>query len=369
MSDAELPPPPVRASRFAFLALLVVALGATVYIIWPFRAPLFLAAVLATVLQGVFRAAVRLLRGRRPLAAVATTVGLLAVIVGPIAGVVAFTASQVVRGLTFVREQLGVHSIQQLRAGALPPRVAELLDAAMARLQLSHEQIETYVSRIAAAAEEISQRILASSGRAIFHTAIMLIAFYFLLIEGERLARWLGRVSPLSADQTRDLVEEFRSVARASILGTVLTSLFQAAIATLGYRIVGLPHPIFFGVLTLFASFIPVVGTLIVWLPACALLWLSAHHGSAVVLAAWCGVLVVGLEHVGKPIALRAILGGRAEMHTGLIFLSLLGGIEMFGLIGIILGPLVIAFLLALLRIYERDFRSLKTQGVDRVEP
>jgi predicted PurR-regulated permease PerM len=107
---------------------------------------------------------------------------------------------------------------------------------------------------------------------------------------------------------------------------------------------------------TLIASFIPIVGTLLIWMPAVAFLWLSGHQTSALILLAWCLVFVVSAEHIGKPLVLRAVLGSEKEMHTGLVFLSLLGGLEMFGLIGLILGPMVFALLLAMLRIYERDF-------------
>ena len=186
----------------------------------------------------------------------------------------------------------------------------------------------------------------------------MLIAFYFFLVEGQRIGDYLRRVSPLEARQTRDLLDEFRAVSRASILGTTVAAIFQALTATLGYVITGVPHAVFFGLCTLVASFIPVVGTLMVWLPAAAFLWLAGHHAASVLLAVWCLIFVVGAEQVGKPIVLRYVLGGQQEMHTGIVFLSLLGGLEMFGLIGLVLGPLVFAFLLAMLRIYERDFRS-----------
>lgn len=106
--------------------------------------------------------------------------------------------------------------------------------------------------------------------------------------------------------------------------------------------------------LTLLASFIPVVGTPLVWLPAVVLLWTFDDHVPAILLLTWCVVLVSGVEHVGKPLVLRRILHSREPMHTGLVFLSLLGGIQMFGLIGIVLGPLVIALFLAMVRMYER---------------
>jgi predicted PurR-regulated permease PerM len=98
-------------------------------------------------------------------------------------------------------------------------------------------------------------------------------------------------------------------------------------------------------------------------MPAAAFLWILGHHGACVLLVVWCIVFVVGAEHLGKPFAMRAVLGGRDEMHTGLVFLALLGGLEMFGLLGLVVGPLVFAFLLAMLRIYERDFRTSVIQS------
>ena len=347
-----------RASRWAFGILFALALVLAGAVVWPFRAPLFLALVLASVLHGIHERLTRLFRGRRVAAALGTTLGLLAVIVGPLGAVVGIVAAQGVKGLAFVRDQLGIHSVAELKHGTLSPRAEELLDRALVALHLSRAQIADMAGRAASFAEHGIQRVLGGSSKAVFHTAIMLIAFYFLLLEGDRLRRWLERVSPLEARQTRDLLQEFRAVSRASILGSALAALFQALFATLGFLVTGAPHPLAFGVLTLFASFIPVVGTLLIWLPVVILQWVLGHQVAALVLCGWCLVFVIGAEHVGKPFMLRAILRGGQEMHTGLVFLSLLGGIEMFGLLGLVLGPLVIAFFLAMVRLYERDFRS-----------
>jgi predicted PurR-regulated permease PerM len=344
--------------RITFALLFVLAVALALYVIWPFRAPLLLAAVLASVLQGPFRLLTRLARGRRAVAGAATTVSLLVLLIGPIAAIIAFATGQVIKGLAFVRDELGIENVAQLRHGDLSPRAEALRDQLLGMLHVTPVQLADFVHRATTTVEGGVSHILASSGRATFHTAIMLIAFYFFLVEGARIIDYLRRVSPLEARQTRDLLDEFRAVSRASILGTAIAALFQALTATIGYSITGVPHAIFFGLCTLVASFIPVVGTLLVWLPAVAFLWLAGHHGGAILLTVWCLIFVVGAEHVGKPIALRYVLGGQQEMHTGIVFLSLLGGLEMFGLIGLVLGPLVFAFLLAMLRIYERDFRS-----------
>ena len=348
---------PVRRMRITFAVLFVLAIALALYVVWPFRAPLLLAAVLASVLQGPFRGIARLARGRRAIAGAATTVTLLVLLIGPLAAIIAFAASQIVKGLAFVRDELGIENVAQLRHGELSPRGQELLDRLLGALHVTRAQLGDIAHRGSAGAEQGVSRILESSGRATFHTAIMLIAFYFFLVEGGRIVEYLRRVSPLEARQTRDLLDEFRAVSRASILGTAIASLFQALTATLGYVITGVPHAIFFGLCTLVASFIPVVGTLLLWIPAVAFLWLGGHHGASILLTVWCLVFVVGAEHIGKPIVMRYVLGGQQEMHTGIVFLALLGGLEMFGLIGLVLGPLVFAFLLAMLRIYERDFR------------
>jgi predicted PurR-regulated permease PerM len=347
---------PATRTRIAFTLLFALAFALSIYVMWPFRAPLLLAVVLASVLHSPFRALTRLLRGRETIAAVVTTLLLLVLIIGPLAAVVAFAAGQALKGLAFVHDELGIENVQQLRQNQLPPRAQELIDKSLAALHVSRAQVEDTLHQASAFAEHGLSKVLASSTRATFHTAIMLIAFYFFLVEGARLRKWLQRVSPLEAQQTKDLVEEFRSVSRASILGSAIASLFQAIMATIGFVISGVAHPVFFGLLTLIASFIPVVGTLLVWMPAAAFLWILGHHGAAILLVVWCVVFVVGAEHLGKPFAMRAVLGGRDEMHTGLVFLALLGGLEMFGLIGLVVGPLVFAFMLAMLRIYERDF-------------
>ncbi len=349
--------------RVSFAVLFAFAIALAAYVVWPFRAPLFLALVFASVLHGVNKWMTRRLRGRRVPAAMLTAIGLLVVIIGPVAAIVGFLAGQSIKGLAFVRDQLGIHSVAELQQGALSPRGEAMVDRALAILHVSRAQIQEVAVYATSYAEHGTQSFLAGSTRAVFHAAVMVVAFYFFLLEGPRISRWLERVAPLQPRQTNDLVAEFRNVSRASIFGAAVTALFQGVAATLGFLLSGVPHAVFFGMVTLVASFIPVVGTLLVWLPAATLLFVFGHHGAAILLLVWSLVLIVGAEHLGKPFVLRALSHGGEPMHTGLVFLALLGGIEMFGLIGLVLGPLAIAFFLAMVRIYERDF-SLRHEVV-----
>ena len=340
-----------RRSLWAIVVLLALATGLLAYVVWPFRGPLFIAAVLAAAFQPMLRHASTLLRGRHRSAGGLLTVLVLVVIVAPFATIVGFATQQTVQGLAFVRDELGVRSVGQLTQGELPPRAQALLERGLALAHLSREQLAGYADGALKWAEHAAPGVLAASGEAAFHTIVLLAAFYFLLLDGRHVVEWLADVSPLRPSQTRELIEEFRRVSVATLVGAAVSALFQGVAAALGYAVTGVPHAIFFGLVTAIASFIPVVGTVIVWAPAAALLALTGHVVAGVGLVLWCLVVVVGAEHLGKPLLLR----GQAEMHTGLVFLGLLGGIEMFGLIGVLAGPLVIAFFLAMARMAQKE--------------
>jgi predicted PurR-regulated permease PerM len=346
------PPSDVRLARISFGVLLGLATLLLAYLASPFAAPLFLAAVLATLLHGPFEWLTGRMRGRRRLAAALITLAVFIVLVAPFASLVGFAAREAAVGLAYLRDTLGVHSVGQLQSGHLPPRAEALLQHLLAMAHLSRAQLGEYAGRFSGRAEQLGTAAVAASSHLVVHMIIMLAAFFFLIIEGRDLVRLLTRVSPLEARQTRELLAEFRNVSSAAVLGTLVTAGFQGAMTGIGFAVAGVPHPLFFALLALLASFIPVIGTALVWVPAVALLGLSGHPGWASALAGWCLVVVVGAEHALKPLVMR----GRVEMSTGLLLLALLGGLEMFGLLGVLLGPLIVAFFLALLRMYERDF-------------
>jgi len=346
------PRAPTTRARRTFWALLAVAVALTVYVVWPFRAPLFLAAVLAAAFQPLLARTERLLDGRRRLAGALLTLLVFGAIIAPIASILAFIAKEITQGLTWVRDSLGVQSVGELSLSRIPPQAQHALDGILSTLHLSREQVQTFAAKALEYAQTAGPALLGASAGAVASAFIMLAAFFFLLVDGRHLIRLLGRVSPLQAAQTEELLQEFANVSSATLVGAALTAVVQAVLATIGFVLARVPHAVFLGIATLIASFVPVIGTAIVWIPVAVLLALTGHVTAAIFAAAWCGVLLTTADNVVKPLAMR----GKVEMHTGLVFLALLGGITMFGLLGIIAGPLVIAFLLALLRMYERDF-------------
>ena len=339
-----------------FLALLLLSAALLLYVAFPFRTPLFLAVVIAAVLYEPTERLTVALRGYRTVSSGLVTLAVLVLIVAPFAALVTFITRESVAGLAYLRDTLGVTSVTDLRDADLPVALQGILDF----LHLSQEQVFDAAAKLVEIVQAAAPEIVASGSRAVLATVIMLIALYFLLLDGAHVAQWVSRVSPLEARQTQELTAEMRRVTRATVIGILATAVFQGLAAGSGYFVAGIRHAAFFGMLTAMVSFVPGVGTGLVWVPASVSLWVAGRPLAAVGLALFCLVVVVGAEQIGKPLLLR----GQVQMHTGLIFLSLLGGLAMFGLLGILLGPLIVAFFLAMVRIYERDFRAAGTQNI-----
>lgn len=213
--------------------------------------------------------------------------------------------------------------------------------------------------RIGDAAAEMSVRMAAIATVIAGATFSMLLGMFFLVIttyfvlqNWSRFSRRAEIALPLNPTDTHALFDEFRRVGRSILLGTVLTGLGQGLLAGIGYLVTGVPEPAFFGALTAVASLLPGVGTVLVWVPVGIYLILTGHAAMGIVeLLYGLGVVVGFSDYVLRP----WLVGRDAEIPALLMFAALFGGIETFGLIGLILGPLLMSLSVALIRIYERE--------------
>jgi len=174
--------------------------------------------------------------------------------------------------------------------------------------------------------------------------AIMLFTLFFLVRDGEGIWKRFVAAIPLSRERTEMLTRRLDAVLRAVLVGTLLTALGQGILGGIGFAVFGLPSPVVFGALMFAFSLLPVGGTAIVWVPASVVLAAKGDWGRAAGLAAW-GVVIVGLfDNWFKPL----VISERSRMNTLPVFFGVLGGLAAFGLIGLFVGPLVIAIGLAL---------------------
>ena len=354
-----------------FLLLIAVAALLLALVIFPVISELFLAAVLAGVLWPLQQWLTGRMRGRRGVAAGLLTVAVLLLLIGPVATIGAFVIRDGSDGVRFVSEALRSEEVARM-VDILPDATRDAVNEAIVQVPRDLGDLMGQVApegREAETAAAVGKAVKATGSFA-FHAVLMIIALFFLLVRGRELVDWLDTVSPLGPGHTHELLETFKKVSYAVIVSAVVTSAVQAAAALVGFLIAQVPSPVFFALVAFFAAFVPAIGAAVVCLLAAGLLLVTGHPYMAIFLAAW-GLVVVGLvDNLIKPLLIRRGL----EIHGAIVFFALIGGLAAFGAIGILVGPLVVALFLALLRIYQRDYtpgdpREAPMPGVEEADP
>jgi predicted PurR-regulated permease PerM len=170
--------------------------------------------------------------------------------------------------------------------------------------------------------------------------------------------RVVDRTLPFPAAQRRHLIEQTQDLVSASVIATLVIAVIQGSLGGVAFAILGLRSPVVWGVVMGVASFIPLVGTALVWLPAALWLLATGHVLQGVVLLG-VGALISNVDNVVRPL----LLSGKSTMNGLLVFLSLMGGVSAFGFIGIVLGPLVAATVVALLETYTERPEEPQAEG------
>ena len=163
----------------------------------------------------------------------------------------------------------------------LPQNIEESLDRFLETLHLTRGDLRTYASRALEYAQPLTQRLLELSVSATMQSIVVLFAFFLFVVDGHRIIDVVADISPLRPDQTQELLTDFRNVTSAAMLGSVLTAVLQGVTIFVGFAVAGIPHAIFFGIVTILTAFVPVIGSMLVWVPAAVILALMSHVGTA----------------------------------------------------------------------------------------
>jgi predicted PurR-regulated permease PerM len=340
--------PPATARRGQRVALGIL-MGLTFLVVAWMAAPLLVGLALGTVMgftaQPLYWGLSRRLGQRRKFAsAVTTLLGGLLVVGGGTA------AAWIV-----ARELVAAVAIAQQRIAARPldgPRATRVLTALGLDRDVVIAKLRDEIGRAANLAATAAGVVVQASAGALLTVVIAMWTMYYVLLDWPRIGRRLERLLPLDPRHTRALVDEFRDVGRRAFLGTVATAIIQGGLAGLGFLTFGVPHPATGGALLALTSFIPVIGTLLVWVPAAVWLLSSGHLARALLLTAYCLiVLMAANDYVIRP----RLVGRGDDAHPLLTLVALIGGISVFGVAGVIVGPVTLSLFVASARIYERE--------------
>ena len=183
----------------------------------------------------------------------------------------------------------------------------------------------------------------------------MLYTMFFFLLDGEKLIEKILYYLPLEKHAERRMLDRFTSVTLATLKGTAAIGILQGGLAGVAFSVVGIPSAVFWGVIMAVLSIIPGIGSAIVWGPAAIILGASGHPGKAIGLTAFCVVVVGSLDNLLRPI----LVGKDTQLHELMIFFGTLGGIIMFGVAGVIIGPIVAALFVTVWDIYWVTFKDI----------
>jgi predicted PurR-regulated permease PerM len=199
-----------------------------------------------------------------------------------------------------------------------------------------------------------SPMLLKGAGELLFGFLLMFISMFFLFRDGPLLLDQLKASNPLPPAYETEIIKRFQDVCYATFFGSILTAIAQGVAGAILFWALGIQSALFWGSIIALVSLIPIVGAFLVWAPWASYLLLTGEGGRALILLAVGGLVVSSLDNVLKPM----IIQGRTNMHPLMVFMSVLGGMNAFGFLGIVVGPLVVALFVAFLNFYRVEFRE-----------
>jgi predicted PurR-regulated permease PerM len=183
----------------------------------------------------------------------------------------------------------------------------------------------------------------------------MLLIIYYLLIDGDKLIEFIIDLSPLPREQDEKLIQKFKDMAGAILIGNGFCGLIQGVAGGIVFFLFNFNSPFLWGVIMSLLAFLPIIGIGVVFIPVSIYLFLKARIASGIFFIVFYIILSGGIEYLLKP----KLVGQRVKMHTLLVFFSIIGGLKMFGILGIIYGPLVATAFLTLTDIYYASYQQL----------
>jgi len=350
----SLPPPAAKPKEFRALAVLVALLGLVAALtVMRFLAPVIVAAWFAGLTAGLRRRLVARIGGRHRVAAMATA-ALVVVIVAPLVLLAVPLAGMVMdfaRGLSRGNLSEAVGRLTGSISGGAASRAAQATNSGLVRRILHSGE-----SFLTGAASFMSETF-ATVYMGVAQLFLLAVCSYYFSAEGGAMLAVVERASPLSPPHFERLREEFMAVARAMLVGELLTAAAQGALAGVIYFALGLPSAIVLTLLTAVGALIPTVGSAVVWVPVAVALGLGGRVRDAVILGALGVTVIATVDNVLRPFFSRM---GAGKMHPLLLFLGIFGGLEAFGAWGIILGPVALALFVAAFRIYANEVAAIR---------
>ncbi len=341
-----------------FISLFLVSSALLGWLLWPF----FSIIVIAAVVTGVFRPVYNRLSTVKgvmsaPFASFLTCALIFLVLFVPIALLVGILSKEAYDLYQAARDAVLGEKIQSLLEGNIWIEKIKLFFSRF-NIEISGEELKSMVTQTAKVVGlflyEQARAIASNMFAFIINFILMLLVIFYLLIDGDRLVEFIVELSPLPREQNDELVQRFKDIAGAVLIGNGLAGLIQGVIGGAVFAFFNFNSPILWGVIMGILAFLPILGIGLVLIPTAVYLFLTSNIAAGIFMMIFYILLSGGVEYIFKP----RLVGHRVKMHVLLVFFSIIGGLKLFGMLGIIYGPLIVTGFLTLAGIYHASYQS-----------
>lgn len=351
-----------KIEQYAFLFLLNVLLLIALYLLYPFMTPVVFGAVFAVLFYPLHKKYMVWTKQRKDLSSLLSVLSVLFLLIIPIASTLTLVMTQLsslINSATAYQNSISFSDIIHAIQSKIPYWGSTINKTVGYDVNL----VPAFKNGIAQLAQKLAQYspyVIMGTASFFIDLSIMVISMYYLFRDGEGFFQTFIRLTPVKDKYEHALAQETRLMIQAIFYGSFLTSLIQAILSTLGFYFLHIEGFLVWGILTFFMSFLPIVGTGGVFVPLIVALVFKGETTHAIILTVY-GVVIIGtVDNLLKPILVR-----QKNVHQMLLFLSIFGGMSVFGVIGLFLGPMLIAMLTSVVNIYERDFVNKQKKKED----
>lgn len=337
---------------FFFLTLLGISILAF-FIFQPFLIAILLAAIFAVILQRPYKFLVRITGGRSRISAFLISLLGILLFIGLFLAIVGLVAN----------EASNLYKSVALEGNVFTKYIDPLVNSINSNVLLSSFGVENLINKeaIISSITQLSQGSLAIIQKTyqgiahfLFLSLVMFFTLYYFLVGGREFMKKIMYLSPLRDSHEKILIQKFISISRATVKGTLVVGIVQGSIGGLTLALVGVPSAPVWAVIMIFLSLIPMVGSSLVWFPAgVAMLLLGNIWQGVVILTVGFGIISI-IDNFLRP----ELVGKDTQMHPLVVFFATLGGIGLFGFLGFIIGPIIVALFLSLWDIYAVEFKK-----------
>jgi predicted PurR-regulated permease PerM len=349
--------PPDNMILWFFLSLFLASIFILGWLIWPFISIIIMAAVLT----GVFSPIYTLFLKKRMKASVASVLTCVLVFIVLFIPIVLFVGilSKEAYDLYLMAKTAVLR--EEIRALFEKSRILEQTNLLLSRFdfRLSGEELNRAISEVGKSVGLFlygqASAIASNIFKFVLNFFFMLLIMYFLFIDGDRIVSFIMDLSPLPADQDQQIIQKFKDMAGAILVVNSLSGIAQGVFGGIVFAFFGLKSPFMWGLIMAILAFLPILGIGIVFIPTAVYLLLNGRFPAAVFFVVSYVLVTVGIENLLKP----KLVGQRVKMHVLLVFLSIMGGLKLFGILGIVYGPLVVTAFITLTDIYHTSYQKL----------